>query len=305
MYACIDLGGTNIRGTWIDIFGNHGSIQIFSRPRTLEGTKDSLLGLLTNIRAKAPAQLRGIGLASAGPLDHLEKKYLQTSNMRELNYFTVGEFLENAFDLPVLMENDAQAAALGEVWNGCLSGVGEAVVLTLGTGIGSGVIQKGVIWRGGHFTGPELGHNFLGPACKRACGCGQVGCAETWLNKEALIELFQHEGIQVLELKDVFPLLREGDVRALRVISEYGHRLGLYLSIIQVVFGFDYIGLSGGMSHFIPYCLDQVWQTLTHRFVNRKWWLPKRIANSPDPEMSALYGMARAWILAEEAYYTE
>ncbi len=301
MYACIDLGGTNVRGTWIDTNGEHGSIQLLPRPRTLNGTKDCLLDLITNIRQTATAKLRGIGLASAGPLDHLKKQYLQTSNMPELNYFPVGKFLENAFDLPVMMENDAQAAALGEVWNGCLAGEKEAVVLTLGTGIGSGVIQNGLIWRAGHFTGPELGHIYLGPGSKRVCGCGQVGCAETWLNKEALLQLFRQEGINVSELKDIFPLVQGSDEQVLKVVREYGHRLGLYLSIIQVIFGFDNIGLSGGLSHFIPYCLDHIRHTLAHRFTNRQWWLPKKIASSSDPEMSALYGMARIWVLAEQS----
>jgi glucokinase len=225
--------------------------------------------------------------------------------MPELNCFAIGEYLENRYGLPLLMENDAQAAALGEVWKGCLEGVTEAVVLTLGTGIGSGVIRNGMIWRANHSTGPELGHIYLGPGRKKVCGCGQVGCAETWLNKQALIDLFHKDGFQVFELRDILGLVQKQDPQVIRIIRQYGHRLGLYISMLQVVFGCDHIGLSGGMSHFVPFCLDTIWQTLRHRFVSRQQWLPKSIGYSPDPEMSGLYGMARLWELAEQGYNTQ
>ncbi len=299
MFACLDLGGTNIRGTWIDSSGRCGEVDLQPRPRSLEGTKKSLCSLIDRIQDQAPQRLAGVGLATAGPLDHRRKMYLQTSNMPELNFFPVGDFLEQRYHLPVLMENDGQAAALGEVWAGGLAGSTEAVVLTLGTGVGSGVILQGDIWRAGHFTGPELGHIHLGFGRPR-CGCGQMGCAETWLNKQALIDLFQEQGHGAAELRDALPLLDQGIEGAEAAMRQYGERAGLYFSMLQVVFGFKAIGLSGGLSSFIPYCLPYIWQTLEDRFQQRAWWLPDTIAASPDPEMSALKGMARAFMLHRE-----
>lgn len=296
MFACLDLGGTNIRGTWIDSRGRSGQVDLQPRPRNLEGTKESLISLIGRIQSQAPERLSGIGLATAGPLDHRRKTYLRTSNMPELDHFRVGAFLEEAFSLPVLMENDAQAAALGEVWAGGLAGRTEAVVLTLGTGVGSGVIMGGTIWRANHFTGPELGHIHLGFGRPR-CGCGQEGCAETWLNKQALMDLFQEQGHAVTELREMLPLVRQGDEGAAAAMRHYGERAGLYFSILQVTFGMRAIGLSGGLSSFIPYCEASIWETLKSRFEHRPWWLPETIAVSPDPEMSALKGMARAFVL--------
>jgi len=299
MYACLDLGGTNLRGTWIDASGNRGEVVLRGRPRTLEGTRDALLRIIEEIRVSAPEALRGVGLASAGPLDHVSGRYLQTSNMPELDHFRVADFVEERTGLSFVLENDAQAAALGEVWNGALTGSRDAVVLTLGTGVGSGVVFQGRIWRAGHVTGPELGHVHLGFGRPR-CGCGQVGCAETWLNQRALLDLFTERGCFVSDLRQGLERIRDEDPRALGVMEEYGRRLGLFLSILQVVFGLQSIGISGGLSHFLPHCRDTVWRTLRERFHQRQWWLPERIQASPDPEMSALWGMARAIQMTED-----
>lgn len=299
MYACLDLGGTNLRGTWIDASGNRGEVVLRGRPRTLEGTRDALLRIIEEIRVSAPEALRGVGLASAGPLDHVSGRYLQTSNMPELDHFRVADFVEERTGLSFVLENDAQAAALGEVWNGALTGSRDAVVLTLGTGVGSGVVFQGRIWRAGHVTGPELGHVHLGFGRPR-CGCGQVGCAETWLNQRALLDLFTERGCFVSDLRQGLERIRDEDPRALGVMEEYGRRLGLFLSILQVVFGLQSIGISGGLSHFLPHCQDTVWRTLRERFHQRQWWLPERIQASPDPEMSALWGMARAIQMTED-----
>jgi len=298
MYACLDMGGTNLRGTWIDAYGNRGEVLSRSRPRSLEGTENALLQLIANIRESAPEEVRRVGLGSAGPLDHRSGCYLRPSNMPELEYFPVAEFVQEQTGLPLLLENDAQAAALGEVWSGSLAGSQDGLVLTLGTGVGSGVVFSGRIWRAAHFTGPELGHIHLGFG-RPECGCGQVGCAETWLNKQALLDLFRDYGCRVANLRQGIDRLREEESQAREVMEEYGRRLGLFISMLQVVFGLQNIGISGGLSHFLPYCREEVWRTLRERFHKRQWWLPERIQASPDPEMSGLLGAARACILHE------
>ena len=296
MYLVIDLGGTNIRGTWMASTGEHGTIRHATRPRSLEGTKRHFQDLVQTLRHEAPREPLGIGLATAGPLDHRAKRYLQTSNMPELNDFAIGEFVEREIGLPFIMENDAQAAALGEAWNGSVAGSENSFVLTLGTGVGSGVILQGRLWRGAHATGPELGHVYLGPGRPRACGCQQVGCIETWLNTWAFARLAQRSGLEECTPRQVAQLWQHGDARAAAVLRRYGHRLGLAISTLQVVFGVPAVGLSGGLSSLFPACEPYVWQTLRHRFRNREWWLPRQIAASPDPELSGLWGMTKAWL---------
>lgn len=287
MYACLDLGATNIRGTWIDASGEHGNLVYLTRPNTLKGTKEILISIVRQIEQDSPQRIRGIGLASAAPLDRKEKKYLQTSNTPELDYFRVGDFLQENLRLPVLMENDAQAAAWGEVWKGSLAGSSDAVVLTLGSGVGSGVILDSGIWRAGHVTVPELEHIYMGESY-RVCGCGQNGCAEVWLNKEALLEIFLEQGCVFHEMREMADLLANGDNAAQGAMKVYGRRLGLFIGILQVIFGFDNIGISGGLSSFVPYCEQSIWQELQKRLEKRHRWLPKRIVSSREPEMSAL-----------------
>ncbi len=295
MYIGIDLGATNIRGTWVQSGGRCGDLTYQSRPRTLEGTQKALVSLIQELMNNAPEQVQGIGLASAGPLDHNQGRYLKTSNMPELDYFPVADFLNSRFGLPVLLENDAQAAALGEVWKGSLAGESEAIVLTLGTGVGSGVIMEHKIWRAGHFTGPELGHIYLGMEIDQECGCGQPSCAETWLNKQALLILAAEKGFVLSDLRELQSVLDSEPAAGQEIMQVYGSRLGLFLSILQVVFGFRSIGLGGGLSAYFPYFETFVWQCLQERFKYRQWWLPEKIVPSPDPELSAVLGMARAF----------
>lgn len=293
--AALDLGGSNIRGAWVDMQGQIGAVKVSPRPQSLEGTKAAVLKLLRTIVDEAPSPLVGVGLASAGPMDQKNKRYLKTTNMPELDFFPVGDFILEEIGLPVVLENDAQAAALGEVFCGGLAGERDALVLTLGTGVGSGVILDGKLWRAAHITGPELGHVYLGPGRGKRCGCGQRGCAETWLNKEALMSLAAEYGVPLTSLRDLDERLASRDERALNVLEAYGHRLGLYFSSLLVIYGVKKIGLSGGLSRLAPYFLAGAWDTMAHRFIQRPWLMPESISISPDPEMSALWGMARLW----------
>jgi len=291
MYICIDLGGTNLRGTWIDKSGKSGKVCIVSRPKSLEGTKESLFVIIDEIKRDCPGSPQKIGLASAGPMDFERGVYLNPTNMPELKDFNLKDFISGKFGLDLVLENDAQAAALGEIFKGCLAGKKDAMVFTLGTGLGSGVIINEEIWRGKLPAGPELGHLYLGPGRKVRCGCGQTGCAETWLNARALLDLALQNNIELQGLKELDLYLLRKDTRAVKTLAQYGRRLGLYLSQVVSVFGITRIGLGGGLSRLAPYFAGSAHETLAHRLVKRKWLIPEDICHSPDPEMSALWGM--------------
>lgn len=291
MFICIDLGGSNIRGTWINSSGLTGRVVHSTRPRTLGGTKESLISIVNDIKSQCPGKVQKIGLASAGPMDSQKGVYLNPTNMPELKDFHLRNFLLDKFGLEVTLENDAQVAALGEIFKGCLAGETDAMVFTLGTGLGSGVIVDNRIWRGKLPAGPELGHLYLGPGRKIQCGCGQTGCAETWLNAKALHDLVFASGLNISSLRDLDAYLEKGNPMAIKALSQYGHRLGLYLSQVISIFGICKIGLGGGLSRLAPYFVSSAHQTLAHRLSKRQWLIPEKICNSPDPEMSALWGM--------------
>jgi glucokinase len=293
MFVCLDLGGTNLRGTWFGADGTFGDVILKPRPKSLEGTCSALLTIVADIAAGAPREPTGIGVASAGPLDHRTGAYLRTTNMPELDHFPLARFLEERTGAFVLMENDAQAAAVGEVFSGGIKGARDAVVLTLGTGLGSGVILEGRLWRAAHVTGPELGHVYMGPLPGARCGCGQFGCAETWLRKKALEDLLVSRGVVLHRFREVEELLDIGHDGAIKALRAYGRRLGIFISMLMVMCGVKHVGVSGGLSRLSDSFLDATWDTLKHRLKEREWLLPETIAPSPDPDMSALWGMLR------------
>jgi glucokinase len=297
-FICLDIGGTNIRGTWVSSDGECGELVLIKRPKELEGTKEAILDLIYKIKSLCPYEIKGIGVASAGPLDFEKKIYLKTANMPEVDFFPIGAFLEEKFSCPILLENDAQAAALGEIYFGCLQGEKHGITITLGTGVGTGVVINRKIWRALHITGPELGHIYLGG--DRECGCGQIGCAETLLNREGLILLAKKYGLSIQRTKELYEMAKTQDPKAVKVLKEFGGTLGLFISVLQTVFGIKNICISGGMSRVVELCLDAVWQTLNERFKQRKWWLPHKILISKEPNLSALYGMG---VLLKECFY--
>ena len=291
MFVCIDLGGNNIRGTWMDRSGGSGTPIALPRPRTLDGTKKILEALIRDLSREAREPVEQIGIASAGPLSLSSGVYIDPTNMPELKGFDLSGYIKETFNIAPVLENDAQASALGEIFKGSLKGEKDALVFTLGTGLGSGVIVSGKIWRGNLEAGPELGHIYLGPGRKKKCGCGQVGCAETWLNAKALHDLVEQNGIVLKSLKEVRIHLEQKDEKALKAMSQYGKRLGLYLSQMVSVFGIKKIGLSGGLSELSPYFLQSTRYTINYRLASRPWLLPDKLAVTPDPHMSALWGM--------------
>ena len=301
MYICLDLGGTHLRGTWLDEQGRHGPVLVLPRKKTLEGTKEVLSELIIRLKNSCPGQVKKIGLATAGPFDRQGKVYLSPTNMPELSGFKVGSFIQEQFALDLILENDAQAAALGEVWQGGLKGENQAIVLTLGTGVGSGVIFDGRIWRAAHDTGPELGHIYLGEGPIERCGCGQFGCAETWLNKKALLDLFARHDLVLNDPKEIWPYIRNEHTGAIKALQEYGHRLGLFLTQLMVIFNIKAIGISGGISSLGSYFLSETWTMLKLRLQKRPWLWPEKIVASVAPQMSALWGMARLIALAMRA----
>ncbi len=286
--VCLDIGGTNIRGCYFSR-GERGEIKLCKRPHHRDATLRAVKEMITHLTREAGGKMCAIGIASAGPLDREHKRYLHTVNMPELNMFPLGRFIEKAFGVPCIMENDAQAACMGEFHNRPEKQVQDLVLITLGTGVGTGVVMGGKLWRAAHITGPELGHLFLGG--DRRCGCGQRGCAETLLNSRALGEIAYEVLGERLSASRVISLAPKGGEKMEEIWKIYGRRLGKFLCILQTIFGIKEVCISGGISRLFPYIERYIWEVLEEEMELRRWWLPRRIYPSTNPHMSALYGM--------------
>ena len=170
----------------------------------------------------------------------------------------IREWLEPLLPLPVRIENDANCAAYGEALAGAARGRSNVVMLTLGTGVGSGIIIDGRIFKGYDGMGAEIGHSTL-VQDGRPCACGRKGCVEAYCSATALIA----RGREVLgeactNAKYVFTLAQEGNTEALALIDEYAEHLTASLSSIVTIFRPEVLILGGGVADSGDFLLDKV-----------------------------------------------
>lgn len=257
VHLCFDLGGTKLKGAYVN---GRGRIlaEATGSVRQDEGFK-GLIELFREVHSSLPQQKFGkVAVASAGPL-HPQKGIL----LDPTNFFTGNESwgvlpivksLNKVFKKKVILENDAAAAALGEKWRG---GHGKSahnlLAMTLGTGVGIGVVANGQLVRAGRGLHPEASHIPINSENKGLpCGCGANGCIEAYLAgthfSKRLGELSGHEAVR---------LARAGDTKIQAAFKEYGRHLAQAIRSLCVVFAPEVVVLSGGFSHAHDLFLDE------------------------------------------------
>jgi glucokinase-like ROK family protein len=192
----IDIGGTAIKSA---VVGADGSVQLPQQVPTLasQGRETIAAGLSTaltqTLKAAASAKLdiAGIGVASAGAIDSANGiVFAATENLPGWAGFHLRQYLQGFTELPIFVENDAQAAALAELRFGAAKGLSSFVALTIGTGIGGGIVIDGRLVRGTHGFAGTLGHQTIRFDGK-PCNCGRRGCLEAYVSTAALIEEYR------------------------------------------------------------------------------------------------------------------
>lgn len=269
MYAGIDLGGTNIAAGLVE--DNGTVIRTLSIP--LESAKDDpdeavkkmaevFLRLTEN--GEKPKKL---GVGSPGIVDSGSGKVVYASNIKFRDY-PLSEKLSSALGIEVKLVNDANAAAYAESAVGSARGADNAVMITLGTGIGGGIIIDRKIYTGHGFAAGEIGHMVI-CAGGRQCSCGRKGCFETYASARGLIKTTAEmagkypdsalAGIPVDQIsgKSAFALSREGDEAAKKAVAEYIDSLAVGAANIINIFAPDVLVIGGGVSRegdplFIP-----------------------------------------------------
>ncbi|MDF2986420.1 MAG: transcriptional regulator/sugar kinase [Eubacterium sp.] len=207
----IDIGGTNIKG---GVISSKGEVIISDKISTQakKGFSHTFLlvrELISKLLAESAdrGKICGIGCATAGQVDHLQGKVVfATDNLPGLSGFQLKNELHTAFQLPVAVENDVNAVALGEHWIGSAAGLDDFICLTLGTGVGGAIFRNGSIDYGANDISGEFGHfsiNFDGPLCN----CGNRGCFEQYGSVTALIQSMRQR-------------LSEGEVSLVRDLVE-------------------------------------------------------------------------------------
>jgi glucokinase len=261
----VDIGGTNLRAAAVDRDGN-----VLDKNSTttnfMEGREVVLRDITDNIatlrRRLGEDALVGVGIGIPGFIDMAKGVIVGSHNLLGFDDFPVRDELSKRVGRPVILENDANAAALGEKWLGAGRDVNDLVLLTLGTGIGGGVICGGKVLHGFVGMAGELGHMTIVPS-GNICGCGNHGCLEKHASATAIESMANLVSLgENLTAKDVHDLAVEGNENARRIFERMGEALGLALATLVNIFNFPLYLLSGGVlpawEFFAPTMIDVV-----------------------------------------------
>ncbi len=264
--AGVDLGGTTISTAIVTADG-----KLVARTKTLTEAKNGVQSVVdkicTTVREACqqislePNELVTIGLGSPGPLSTKTGVVIDAPNLIGWVNVPLRDMVQQQFKPPVFLDNDANAAAYGEFWVGAGKGVRNLIVLTLGTGIGGGLIIEGKLYRGPDDTSGEIGHITVlldGPLCK----CGNRGCLEALSSATALVnrtidalrlgtrsiisELCQND-LSKITAKMVYEAARQNDKLALELFHETGFYLGVACANLVNIFNPEMIIFFGGM----------------------------------------------------------
>jgi glucokinase len=252
----VDLGGTHLRAALVD---DAGRILKQLKQETPKG--DSAL-CIVNALVNAAQQWESDKLpvvAAAimvpGAVDCDKAVVLQAPNLPSLVNFELKAELERRLGWPVFIENDANAAAVGEMWMGAARGCCDVISVTLGTGVGGGVILDGKLWRGSHGSAGEIGHTTVDPFSGLKCKCGNTGCLELFASATAIVRMtrenlslfpestLKSEGLTAAK---VYEAGRNGDELALAVFQRFGMYLGIGLANLINLIDPQIIVISGG-----------------------------------------------------------
>lgn len=250
-----DLGGTKVA---VGVVDSSGKILAFHREAAFikqgkKATLDQLVRLGKEMIRRYPSVL-SVGVASAGPLDPVAGDLLDPTNFSgpdgHWGRVPLAKILAKGLRKKVVLENDAAAAILAEVWKGLAKGKRNAMVLTLGTGLGTAAIANGELVRGGRNQHTEGGHLVIRAGDASApCGCGQLGCAEAYLSGRS----FAHRARAklengVIDAPQIAARAREGDAAALKLFEEYAENLAIALHNYVVIFYPEIVVFTGSFA---------------------------------------------------------
>ena len=257
----VDIGGTTVK---IGLFTTEGELlekwEIKTRTENhgeaiLPDVAESLQNKMQekNIRK---SEVDGIGIGIPAPV--MEDGVVQKTANLGWGYKEVTREMKELTGLPVAAGNDANMAALGEMWLGAGKGQKNMIMVTLGTGVGGGIIVNGKPLAGSHGAGGEIGHFCVNEEETETCGCGNTGCLEQYASATGISRLARRRlerddspsslrGSEI-SAKAVFDALKEGDAVAKEIVEEFGSYLGHALAAIAVITDPSVIVIGGGVS---------------------------------------------------------
>jgi glucokinase len=261
----VDLGGTNLRIAAVDSDGK--LMAKLTTDAEVKRGRDFVVGEMCNaiesarVRFRDSGQLAGIGIGVPGFIDMDTGTVVRSPNLPDWINFPVREQIESKLGTTVILENDANAAAMGEKWLGAGRNTDHMAMYTLGTGVGGGLIFNGRLWHGMNGMANELGHFNVEPE-GHACGCGSRGCLEQYASATAIVRM-AHEAIDSGDAPDladgargnveftsrgIYQLAIQGHASAQKIYQKVGRALGIGIAGMVNALNLPMYVIGGGVS---------------------------------------------------------
>ncbi len=281
----VDVGGTTVKLGFFDEEGN--LLEKWEIPtRTQDHGKNILPDVAASIldkmkeREVSREEIAGVGIGAPGPIDAKGTVYVAVN--LGWGTFSLKNELQSLLNLPVEAGNDANVAALGEMWKGGGQGYSNVVAVTLGTGVGGGIIVDGKILSGATGAGGEIGHIHVVDGETEACNCGNYGCLEQYTSATGIVRLAKRRLAEDdkpsvlresgnISAKTVFDAVKDGDELAVEVAERFGQILGKTLAGIAAVVNPEIFVIGGGVSKAGPVLIPYIQKPYMERafFANR------------------------------------
>ena len=267
----VDIGGTTVKLGLFDVEGT--LLDKWEIPTRKEENGSKILPDIAESIEKKIAEKKlerssivGVGVGAPGPID-VEGTVYKAANLG-WGVFSIRDTLSGILNLPVMAGNDANVAALGEMWKGGGKGAQNLVVVTLGTGVGGGIIINGKMLTGATGAGGEIGHIHVNDAETECCGCGNKGCLEQYASATGITRLAKRKLASTqkdsvlrqgaISAKSVFDAVKAGDELAKEIATEFGEILGKGLAAIAAVVNPEAIVIGGGVSKAGEILMDYI-----------------------------------------------
>ena len=262
----VDLGGTNLRIALVDSDGKILDKVVLGAEvaRGADQVVDEMCVAVRDLGAKhrSDGTLAGIGIGVPGIIDMQAGMVLQSPNLPGWHDYPVRNEIERRLGTPVILENDANAAALGEKWLGAASAVEDMCMVTLGTGVGGGIVLHGKIWHGMSGMAGELGHITIEPDGV-PCGCGSRGCVEQYASAKAIKRMAMEaiatgkaptlaQAIKAnpdIAPETIYQMALHGDEAAQQVFNRVGRALGILFASLINIFNLPMYVVGGGVAN--------------------------------------------------------
>jgi len=282
----VDLGGTNLRIAAVDDQGRLvekvtlGTKVSLGRDHVIDDMCEAIEHVLEKYRNSAT--LLGIGIGVPGIIDMQSGLLRESPNLPGWADYPVRAEIERRLKTVVILENDANVAALGEKWLGAAKDFEDMAMLTLGTGVGGGLVLRGSIWHGMNGMAGEFGHTNVEPE-GHPCGCGNRGCLEQYASATAVVRMAKeaitanpasglaraaHEDVE-FSAKSIYNLAIQGDEEARKVFRRVGRALGIVLSGMVNSLNLPIYVIGGGASSaweaFSPTIFEELrWRSMVY-----------------------------------------